>query len=192
MPVITEETRAYVHHFTAYLVDDCSEASLITQSMVYAWAPGDEGWVLPEDVGFPLFHGNKQAVFIEIHYNNPNLIGGLKDGSGLKFYYTHNAREHEAGMLEIGDPWLSLRDENIDEGLTQYSFTCPGTCSDTFLAKERSVSSSDVTILSECEYSFAACRYSYPRSMAGAITNSTHCFISFLLQFCTCIRVGSE
>ena len=38
MPVISEETRQFVHHFTVYLQPDCDQFSF-PRSMVYAWAP---------------------------------------------------------------------------------------------------------------------------------------------------------
>ena len=157
IPIIDEDTAEFVHHFIAYLQRDCSDESFLTRTMVYAWAPGDEGFALPKSVGFPFFDNvNNQAVKIEIHYDNPSLIAGAKDSSGLRFYYTHDERTHRAGILEIGDPWLSLNGESINEGLTQYSFTCPRTCSSSLLGKERNGGDQSVTIISErtCAWSF--------------------------------------
>ncbi|KAL3782149.1 hypothetical protein ACHAW5_010250 [Stephanodiscus triporus] len=123
----------------AYAID-----SFLYRTMLYGWAPGDEGVVLPNDVGLPLFDDeNKQAISVEIHYHNPSLLSGTKDSSGIRFYYANNERTHRAGILEIGDPWIELYDTKINDGLTQYSFTCPGECSSTFLAQE------GVTILAE-------------------------------------------
>ena len=148
MPIIDEDTAKFVHHFTVYLVKECAYSleSVFYRSMIYAWAPGDEGMALPSDVGFPLFDTeNKQAVFIEIHYHNPSLVSGMIDSSGMRFYYVNDERTNKAGILEIGDPWVMLYDTPISDGLTQYSFTCPSGCSNTFVAEE------GVTILSEGE-----------------------------------------
>jgi dopamine beta-monooxygenase len=146
VPILDEDTLKFVHHFTVYLVKEC-EFTLETafyRSMIYAWAPGDAGTALPNDVGFPLFDTeNKQALFIEIHYHNPSLVSGMIDSSGMRFYYVNEERTHKAGILEIGDPWVMLYDTDISDGLTQYSFTCPGDCSNSFVAEE------GVTILSE-------------------------------------------
>jgi hypothetical protein len=147
MPIIDEDTAKFVHHFTVYLVEECAllfEDMAKTRSMIYGWAPGDEGMALPNDVGFPLFDTeSKQAVWIEVHYHNLNQDSGMKDSSGMRFYYVNDERTHKAGILEIGDPWLMLYDTPINDGLTQYSFTCPGDCSKPFVADE------GVTILSE-------------------------------------------
>ena len=148
VPIIDEDTAKLIHHFTVYQAKDCvySVDSVIFRSMVYGWAPGDEGMALPNDVGLPMFDNeNKQAVYIEIHYHNPSLVSGMKDSSGIRFYYVNEERTHRAGILEIGDPWVMLGDTKINDGLTQYSFTCPGDCSSTFIAQE------GVTILTECK-----------------------------------------
>ena len=122
----------------------------------------DEGWALPSDVGFPLFDNlNNQAVLIQIHYDNPTFKAGMKDSSGVRFYYSHDEREHRAGVLQVGDPWVALQGKTIEEGLTQYSFTCPGTCSSSILAKkERSGESKGVTVFSESDLSRFSLQYS--------------------------------
>jgi len=150
VPILDEETAQFVHHFAVYLQRDCSEESFFTRTMVYAWAPGDEGWALPDDIGFPVFDNvDNQAVFLQIHYDNPSLIEGAKDSSGLRFYYTNDERTHQAGIIEVGDPWISLYGESIDKGHTKYSFTCPGSCSSSILGKERNSGDQGVTIMSE-------------------------------------------
>merc|ERR1712070_190026 len=134
------ETREHVHHFLVYVQKDCTEQSARKRSLVYAWAPGDEGIALPDDVGFPVFDGeNNQAIYLQIHYDNPRGIVGRKDNSGIRLYYIDGERPHRAGILELGDPWLGLGDEAIAPGLTQYTFDCPASCSYAFLtATERS------------------------------------------------------
>lgn len=153
VPIITAETASLVHHFLVYAQKDCTETleeSFFTRTLVYTWAPGHDGWALPNDVGFPFFDNeNNQAVYIEIHYDNPSFKAGMKDSSGVRLYYTHDERTHRAGVLEIGDPWLSLYGESISEGLTQYEFTCPGACSSSLLGRERSDENQGVTIISE-------------------------------------------
>jgi hypothetical protein len=152
IPVITEETRPYVHHFVVYAVSDCSWQAMLTRSMIYGWAPGDEGWALPENVGFPLFDGpNNQAIIVQIHYNNPDEIPAMKDSSGVRFYFTNEEREHTAGLLEIGDPLVSMRGTDIADGLQRYQFSCPDKCSTAFLGGRNrdSGESEGVTILSE-------------------------------------------
>jgi len=148
MPVITEETAVFVHHFTVYLQENCSGGaqSGLTRTMVWGWAPGDAGYELPDDVGFPMFHtADHQAIDIQIHYNNPTRISGKTDSSGVRFYYTTEERDQRAGMLELADPYVMLDGKRIDSGLTKWEFSCPGSCSSLFLGNN------GVTVLTECK-----------------------------------------
>jgi len=108
---------------------------------------------------------NNQAIHLEIHYDNPSLIEGRKDSSGLRFYYSNTERIHRAGILQVGDPFLSLYGQDIKDGLTQYEFTCPGECSSSILAKERSGDNQAVTVFSECKFNMSSihpiCTISY-------------------------------
>jgi len=151
VPIIDEDTAQFVHHFTVYLQKDCTDESYFTRTMVYAWGPGDEGFALPNDVGFPVFDGeHNMAVHMQIHYDNPRRRSGMKDSSGLRFYYTNEERTHRAGVLEVGDPHLALRGKDIPDGLTKYSFHCPGSCSSSVLAQEKLRGGSQgVTVISE-------------------------------------------
>ncbi|KAL7426091.1 hypothetical protein ACHAXH_000230, partial [Discostella pseudostelligera] len=145
-----------VHHFVVYLTSECNftNATFLTRTVLYAWAPGDQGLALPVDVGFPLFDNEySQAISIEIHYNNPAQSTGMLDSSGLRFYYVNEERTHRAGVYQTGDPFVGLLGEEINDGLTQHTFTCPGECSGLFLASS-DVESSDapadgVTIIAE-------------------------------------------
>ena len=123
----------------------------LTRSL-YPSLTSSNQWALPDKVGFPMFDNvNNQAIHLEIHYDNPSLIEGRKDSSGLRFFYSESERTHRAGILQVGDPFLSLYGQDIKDGLTQYEFTCPGTCSDSILAKERSGDNQAVTVFSECK-----------------------------------------
>lgn len=119
--------------------------------MLYSWAPGDEGMALPNDVGFTLFDNTyNKAIHMQIHYNKMSSLGDSQtDSSGLRFYYTQKERAHQAGMLAIGDPQASLAGVKVDEGLTQYEFTCPGACSSWFLGEKAKEKNEGVTIVSE-------------------------------------------
>jgi hypothetical protein len=143
-PIITEGSAQFVHHFEVHLQRDCSEEARATRTMVYVWAPGDAGWVLPDDVGFSMFDTvNRQALSVQIHYNNPAGISGRIDSSGTRFYYSEEERPQKAAVLELGDPLVKLDGEAINNGLTQYEFTCPEECSLNFLG------GSSITVLAE-------------------------------------------
>lgn len=40
LPMITDETRAHVHHFTVYVQASCQGDFVFPRSMIYVWAPG--------------------------------------------------------------------------------------------------------------------------------------------------------
>ena len=142
-PIITEATRPLVHHFIVMAVPNCGNSDRFEREQIYGWAPGDEGMILPDDVGFPMFDKDQnQAILIEIHYNNPKLIPGMVDSSGVRFHYTNTPRLHNAAILQLGDPMLGLYGVDINDGLTMHEFSCPGECSSLFLDEP-------VTVISE-------------------------------------------
>ena len=55
-------------------------------------------------------------------------MSGLKDSSGIRVYYSTNLREHDAGVLQVGDGSLRLAGSQIDSGLSSWSFDCPASC----------------------------------------------------------------
>ena len=145
IPMIDEDTAQFVHHFIVTLLDDCSGNNAFSRSMLYGWAPGADGFSLPPDVGFPLPDGGgRSAIELEIHYNNPGLIPGKIDSSGVRFFYSYQETAQMAGMLQLADPIVALGGESISDGLSKYEFSCPGSCSSLFL-------DSEVTVIAECK-----------------------------------------
>jgi hypothetical protein len=50
------------------------------------------------------------------------------DSSGVRFYYTTQPREFEAGVMQLGDPLLKLRGVSVGDGLSSHAFSCPSSC----------------------------------------------------------------
>ena len=145
----------YVHHFVLHASPQdtyslmepnstnhrcATDGSFVGEEVAYVWAPGEPPFALPENVGFPL--GNASTISntnsgdrgyvsyrLENHYDNPNLVQGQVDSSGVKLYYSLESREHMAGYLMIGDPNIGLMGQEIGSGLTEYQFDCPSSCS---------------------------------------------------------------
>jgi len=138
-PIITKEARQFVHHYIVTAIPSCKNSGnegkdYFTREHIYGWTPGDHGMVLPDNVGFPLFDsGTNQAILIEMHFNNPKKISGITDFSGARFHYTSTPRQYDAGIIQLGDPFLGLRGVKINDGFTQHDFTCDGKCSSQFL-----------------------------------------------------------
>ena len=71
-----------------------------------------------------------------------NKIDGVVDSSGFRVYWTKSLRQHDASVLEIGDPFVFLAGTKVGADLSQHSFSCPSECTSTYLGEE-------VTVFSE-------------------------------------------
>ena len=138
-PFFSDDTEQYLqhfHHFTVHLSSTCD--AKWPRTMIYMWAPGNKGLALPPNTGLPLFDkDNTKAIHMEIHFDNPELKKDMAVSGGVRFYYMNEQQENKAGILELGDPLLSMKDDPINAGLTKYQFTCPGKCSQTFAAGKK-------------------------------------------------------
>lgn len=82
---------------------------------------------MPSNVGGPLGENGFKNFRLETHYNNPWLDTGILDSSGVRLHYTSQKREHDAGILMLGDPGISLYGQAA--GPATHIFTCPASCS---------------------------------------------------------------
>jgi dopamine beta-monooxygenase len=57
----------------------------------------------PKEVGLP-FGGPDFNPYIrlEMHFNNPELISGVVDNSGMRIKFAHKLRENDAAVMELG------------------------------------------------------------------------------------------
>ncbi|XP_073708793.1 DBH-like monooxygenase protein 2 homolog [Garra rufa] len=71
--------------------------------VVAVWGVGGGAFEFPEVAGLPI-GGNVDEFFyrLEVHYNNPTAVEGRLDDSGLRFHYTSELRQHDAGILMTG------------------------------------------------------------------------------------------
>ncbi len=201
IPVIDQVSA--VHHYVVTLQSECNltDAVFLTRTLLYAWAPGDQGLALPDNVGFPLFDNeNTQAIHIEIHYNNPSHTTGMLDSSGLRFYYINEERTYRAGVYQTGDPFVGLMeiDPKINDGLTKHTFTCPGECSSLFLASETERSGEDaadqvgVTIILECKIVTVVLLSLHRHGYLTTFGDKLAMHVYFQIQRFTCIRLEFE
>jgi hypothetical protein len=127
----------HVHHFIlqASFSDIANPANCSRESaqgeIAYPWAPGDPPFTLPEDVGFKLGGdaSGYKSFLLEVHYDNVDLEENQFDSSAVEVYFTKEARQHTAGFLSIGDPFVALVGQPIDAGVSDYNFECPSECS---------------------------------------------------------------
>jgi hypothetical protein len=147
-PLIQSGNEPYVHHYlvTASNQPFCNLTEEDFQmefiEMTYVWTPGEKGIAFPTFLGVPLLgESGFQAFNVQIHYNNPTLVQGVVDNSGVRFYWTSEPREQEIGMMSVGDPLVGALGQPVGIGLSAHQFECPGSCSE--LARQ------EVTVLRE-------------------------------------------
>lgn len=151
-PIIDDNSKAFIHHFTITgsvstnngFSQNCGGDFEDTFDLAYVWAKGVTPLALPDYLGAP-FGGidGFQSYRLEIHYNNPDGVQGVLDSSGVRFYYTTQPREFELGVLQLGDPSVSLMGVPLGNGLSSHSFSCSRDCSSAALQGE------PVTVLRE-------------------------------------------
>lgn len=132
----------FVHHMVAHGGTDENPKQKDSQDMnglevIFVWAPGTPQFALPYNVGLPI--GGKSGyrrVCVQIHYNNPSHKKGQVDNSGIKFHYRIVPRQHDFGVLQLGDPFVHLAGRKVGDGLAQHTFECSSACSATALTDE--------------------------------------------------------
>jgi len=74
------------------------------RSIIAAWALGNPGYRIADHVGLPLGQKFGGATYyrLEVHYDNPSLMSGFVDDSGLRISYTDKLREMDMGYLFTG------------------------------------------------------------------------------------------
>jgi hypothetical protein len=124
-----------VHHFVLTAHKDSDDNVGTT---IWPWASGVQPFAFPSNTGFLM---GKSALFtglnMNTHFDNPEGLSGLKDNSGIRIFYVEKEhfREHEVGIIQIGDPsvLMSQVESKLPVGASKFSISCPGTCTETFL-----------------------------------------------------------
>ena len=106
------DNKRIVHHMLLFRMpvsdrETCGGEELLND-LLAGWAPGQEGWFLPEDVGYKLEPGERLAL--QIHYDKTN-DNGRDDRSGLELHFIDDA-VHEAGVLWTGTIFASPEGES--------------------------------------------------------------------------------
>lgn len=131
--LMTSAVKPYVHHIvmTAFTGSACDGV----RENIFTWVPGMPALLMPDDVGFsfgiqvPGGEGYR-AFHLQYHYENPDLLSGILDESGVRIYSTvigGPLRGIEAGTIGIGDNLVYLNGESIPVGVSQHEFVCNST-----------------------------------------------------------------
>jgi hypothetical protein len=145
-PRVDAAVAEHVHHFILYgsydALDDAGKCSDIDYGMnpVYGWGPGNGPLNYPLEVGMYVGPGGSFRSFrFQIHYNNPKLKEGNFDSSGVRLHYTSKMRPIEIGVANLADSTLWLRGQPVGMGLTEHKFSCPASCTKTFIQEDEPV-----------------------------------------------------
>ncbi|KAL7031622.1 hypothetical protein ACKWTF_007074 [Chironomus riparius] len=88
--------------------DDETACTLLSKfkcnNIVATWSRGSQGFVYPNNVGYPLDTRNVNLYFLETFYEPFKTIGNEKivDNSGIRFSHTSIKRQNNAGILSVG------------------------------------------------------------------------------------------
>jgi hypothetical protein len=75
-------------------------------ALIGVWAPGNDGFVLPPEAGFPM-EGTAHFM-LQVHYNNLMQLTGEMDGSGFGLCTTDVLRPNDADVIAFGTEKISI------------------------------------------------------------------------------------
>ncbi|WP_394828400.1 hypothetical protein [Pendulispora albinea] len=118
------QNRRIVHHALLMQSDraedptphPCTPGGVVRWRMIYAWAPGGQNLVLPEETGFPQ-EGTTHYV-VQIHYNNVAGLEAETDASGFDVCTTDKLRPSDADVMAFGATNFTLPPRS------RYDMTC--------------------------------------------------------------------
>lgn len=125
------ETTEYVHHMVLFGSEKQTTNCARVTNLLHMWGPGGKGLKMPENAGFRVGNNGYKTFRIQYHYDNPGLISGKVDNSGLRLHYTDNLRQHDAAVFLLADPLVSLESEvatSGNEDAVRWDFSCPSSC----------------------------------------------------------------
>jgi Copper type II ascorbate-dependent monooxygenase, C-terminal domain/Copper type II ascorbate-dependent monooxygenase, N-terminal domain len=145
-PRVDPRAAPYVHHFLVYgSTVDCvgGDGGPPLHELIFGWSVGGLPLELPPSVGIPLGDagGGYVSFRIQIHYDNPFGVSNIIDSSGVVAHYTSRRRQHDMGILQVGDPFVAVQPLVLSEsgGPSQHSFGCSGACTGSYFQSEVTV-----------------------------------------------------
>ncbi|CAG5129718.1 unnamed protein product [Candidula unifasciata] len=91
----------------------------------HLWTMGVKGHCFDPFTGIMIGPNGIKKLVLQVHWNNPELISGLTDTSGLVLHYTPVLRPHDAGVLITGSSMFSLP---LEQPEVLVKSTCSGQC----------------------------------------------------------------
>lgn len=83
--------------------DNLPAAAKVCSKVMALWAMGAETFTYPKEVGLAFGGADYNPyIRIEVHFNNPELIAGTIDSSGMRIKYIEKLRKFDAAVMELG------------------------------------------------------------------------------------------
>ncbi|CAO1392504.1 unnamed protein product [Diamesa serratosioi] len=83
--------------------DNLPAAAKVCSKVMALWAMGAETFTYPKEVGLGFGGADYNPyIRIEVHFNNPDLIAGTVDNSGMRIKYVEKLRKFDAAVMELG------------------------------------------------------------------------------------------
>ena len=82
--------------------EECGLTPPECSNLNIGWGFGFEGRCFDEKYGLKMGKSSFSKLILQIHYNNPLLVSGLKDASGIRLFYTDQIRQFDSAKLRIG------------------------------------------------------------------------------------------
>jgi len=121
--VSSDSMKPHLHHFLLHGFTDVNCSSEIPYTLLGVASKHDPV-VFPNDTAMPFRFA---SYSVEVHYDNPLMLSGLVDSSGLRLFYSYEQPTHALGMLSVGDP-LVQTGHAIPAGLSYWPYYCPSDC----------------------------------------------------------------
>ncbi|XP_035789242.1 tyramine beta-hydroxylase-like [Anopheles albimanus] len=82
---------------------DMPAAGKLCSKVMALWAMGAGTFTYPPETGLPIGGpGFNPYIRLEVHFNNPELVAGRLDSSGMRLNVVATLRPHDAAIMELG------------------------------------------------------------------------------------------
>ncbi|CAD7091391.1 unnamed protein product [Hermetia illucens] len=83
--------------------DDLPQEAKVCSKVISLWAMGASTFTYPEEAGLPIGGPDYNPyIRLEVHFNNPELIAGQIDSSGMRIKMVSTLRQYDAAVMELG------------------------------------------------------------------------------------------
>lgn len=83
--------------------DQLPAEAQVCSRVISLWAMGASAFTYPPEAGLPMGGADYNPyVRLEVHFNNPGLVAGLVDDSGLRIKLASKLRQYDSAIMELG------------------------------------------------------------------------------------------